>query len=70
MGDAGKASKNCIIVSRGTFLNVNQLVWICHEDLQILYDFQDKLSKIVTSAGVKQYSGVIEYVKVNDINKF
>jgi hypothetical protein len=64
MGDAGKASKNCVVISRGTFLNVDQLVWVCNEDLQVLYDFQDQLSRIVTDTGIKPYSGVIEYVKV------
>ena len=64
MGDAGKASKNCLVISRGTFLNVNQLVWVCHENLEVLFDFQDQLAKIVDSTAVKPYTGVIEYVKV------
>lgn len=64
MGDAGKASKNCLILTRGTFLNVNQLVWVCHENLIILFEFQDKLAKIVESMGIKPYTGVLEYVQV------
>lgn len=66
MGDAGKASKNCLTITRGTFLNVDQLVWICHEDLMILYEFQDKLSNIIASMIMKPYTGVIEYIKVVD----
>ena len=63
MGDANKASEQCLLILLNPIDNVNEAAWLCHLDLKTILDLQVSLSKVIFEANLKQYDFVGEYLQ-------
>jgi hypothetical protein len=63
MGDATKASEQCLLILLNPVDNVNEAAWLCHLDLKTILDLQVALSKVIFDANMKEYDFVGEYLQ-------
>jgi len=63
MMDSGKISSQCLNIFLGPPLNMNDIMWICSEDLKSILDFQEKISSIIRFNNNASYDFVADYIK-------
>jgi hypothetical protein len=63
--DSQKASNNCLIIFLSSSATVQEAAWLCHDNIETVYIFQDKLSRIVREANSRSYDFVADYIMDN-----
>lgn len=62
-GDENRASEQCVVLSFGPFITMNDLVWICHEDAKTVYDFQTNISSIIRKLPAVDFLVAVDYLE-------
>lgn len=62
--DIKKSSENCILFLTDPILRMEDSAWVCHDDLNVLYKFQEALSEKIRYTN-KQYDFFIHYIQDN-----
>ena len=57
------ASNNCLIIFESPPVSVAEAAWLCHEDLEILFSFQEALSRKIEDSNNTKYSFIADYLE-------
>ena len=61
--DLDKASSNCLLLPLSPLISVSDAAWLCHDDLQTIFKFQDILSKRIRDMNNFKYFFVADYIQ-------
>lgn len=50
MGDDEKSKSQCLLLLNGAIKSISETVWLCHKDLKVIMELQEKLSDMVKEA--------------------
>jgi hypothetical protein len=62
IGSSNNIGDHCIIMPVNSIMNIDEAVWICHPNIEILTQFQMKLSNIIYDANKLDYTFTSAYI--------
>lgn len=61
MGGQDEALQQCLLIMIGPLMGLDDPMWVCHEELKVILEFQAKLSDKVSKATYKSYDFVADH---------